>query len=119
MTTIDAIVVVTTTAQANDAAMLAETLVVEGHAACVQIIEPIRSIYRWQGRVEKETESLLLIKTTRDAYAAVERVIRNTHRQKGWYEAPEIIALPVASGSADYLEWLSASVTTRRGGPSV
>lgn len=118
MTTINAIVVVTTTAQSDDAAILAETLVVEGIAACVQIIEPIKSIYRWQGKVEKETESLLLIKTTRDAYPAVEHVIKNTHLQKGWYETPEIIALPVESGSSDYLEWLSASATARRGGSS-
>lgn len=80
---------------------------VEGElAACVQILPPMTSIYRWQGKVEKATETLLLIKTTLEIYPALESAIKANHP----YETPEIIALPVATGSADYLNWLANSI---------
>lgn len=85
---------------------MASLLVERELAACVQILPPITSIYRWQGKVEKAAEVLLFIKTTREAYAALETAIRENHS----YETPEIIALPVESGSSSYLNWLHASI---------
>ncbi|MCM8594443.1 divalent-cation tolerance protein CutA [Accumulibacter sp.] len=72
-------------------------------AACVNILGPCRSIYRWQGAVETADEVPLLIKTSRDRYAALEAAIRESHP----YELPEVIALPIVDGLADYLNWVS------------
>jgi periplasmic divalent cation tolerance protein len=102
----DALVVLTTLEKQEDGERLAGLLLDCELAACVQILPPMISIYRWQGAVERAGEILLLIKTTRAAYPRVETVIKENHP----YETPEIIALPVAAGSADYLSWLMAAV---------
>lgn len=82
---------------------------VEGRlAACVNILAPCRSIYRWQGSVETAAEVPLLIKTTRDRYEAVEAAIRNVHP----YEVPEIIALPIEKGLPAYLDWVADETRT-------
>lgn len=81
---------------------IAEALVGEQLAACVNIVGPIRSIYRWQGEISRDDELLLLIKTTRARYAALEARILTLHP----YEVPEVIALPIEMGSADYLAWI-------------
>ncbi|MDX2169115.1 MAG: divalent-cation tolerance protein CutA [Deltaproteobacteria bacterium] len=86
---------------------IAEALVGEQLAACVNIVGPIRSIYRWQGELCRDDEHLLLIKTTAAAYAALETRVRALHG----YDNPEIIALPVEMGAAAYLEWVTKSVT--------
>ena len=89
----------------DEAASIALTLVDERLAACVNIIGPARSIYRWRGAVEDAREYLLLIKTSARLYTKVERRVRELHS----YELPEVVALPFASGSHPYLEWLFES----------
>jgi len=106
----EALVVITTTETKEDAERLARLLVERELAACVQVLPQITSIYRWQGRIEQAGESLLLIKTTRQAYPRLETAIKENHS----YQTPEIIALPVEAGADDYLGWLSASLNTER-----
>ena len=83
---------------------LATALVTERLAACVSLLAPCRSTYRWQGEIANATEVPLLIKTTTARYAAVETAIRAGHP----YELPEIIAVPIAHGLPEYLAWLAA-----------
>ena len=87
---------------------IAEALVADRLAACVNIVPGITSIYRWQGEVQHDSELLLLIKTHSECYPALEARIRELHS----YELPEIIAVPIQRGSESYLAWLDASVDT-------
>jgi uncharacterized protein involved in tolerance to divalent cations len=96
------ITILTTTASPEDAETIADALLAEGLAACVQIAQ-IRSRYVWKGEVERADEQLLLIKTREAQFEAVRARIRALHS----YETPEIIALPVAAGDGDYLAWLA------------
>ncbi|BAO31228.1 divalent-cation tolerance protein CutA [Sulfuritalea hydrogenivorans] len=82
---------------------LATALVVERVAACVNVLAPCRSVYHWQGKVEEATEIPLLIKTTAGCYAVLEAAIRARHP----YELPEIVAVPVAHGLPEYLDWVA------------
>lgn len=100
--------VTTTTEKREDADRIARTLVERRLAACVQIVGPITSVYRWKGKIETAGEWLCLIKSRAESYGAVEQAIRSLHP----YELPEIIAVPVAAGSRDYLDWLRAEQTT-------
>jgi len=104
----EAIVVVTTTETQKDGEWLAHLLVERQLAACVQVLPQMISVYRWQDHVERATETLLLIKTTRGLYAELEAAIKQNHH----YQTPEVIALPIEAGSADYLAWLSAALKT-------
>ena len=88
------------------AEQLATRLVEQQLAACINIVPGLTSIYRWQGKVEKDTEVLLLIKSTQNCYAAVEEAIQQHHP----YELPEIIAVTVDEGSPDYLRWITSSL---------
>ncbi|MEW6118743.1 MAG: divalent-cation tolerance protein CutA [Pseudomonadota bacterium] len=81
---------------------LARALVEAGAAACVNVLGPCRSIYRWQGTVEAADEVPVLIKTTRAKYGEVERMIKAQHP----YDVPELIALPITGGLPAYLDWL-------------
>lgn len=99
-------VVLVTCESAAQAESLAEALVGERLAACVNVVGPIRSIYRWQGEIQHESEYLLVIKTAADRMAALDERIRQLHT----YETPEILALPVDAGSAGYLDWLLQQV---------
>ena len=99
------VVVLVTIAQRDEADALGRTLIEEALAACVNIIGPIRSIYRWQGAVVGDDEHLLVIKARRSTFDALEQRVRALHA----YEIPEIIALPVVAGSTPYLDWLRAS----------
>jgi periplasmic divalent cation tolerance protein len=83
---------------------LATALIEQRVAACVNILAPCRSVYRWQGSVQHEDEHPLLIKTTSERYAVLEKAIREHHP----YELPEIIAVPVDSGLPAYLDWVDA-----------
>jgi periplasmic divalent cation tolerance protein len=83
---------------------LAAALIEARLAACVTILAPCRSIYRWQGKVETSDEIPLLIKTTEARYAALEAAIRAQHP----YELPEVIAIPITHGLPDYLGWVAA-----------
>lgn len=82
---------------------LAQTLVGERLAACVSILAPCRSVYRWNGVVQSEEEIPVLAKTTSERYAALEAAIRSNHP----YELPEIVAVPVERGLAAYLAWVA------------
>ena len=82
---------------------LADALIAEQLAACVNILAPCRSVYRWQGAVQHDEEHPLLIKTTEERYAALEQAIRTRHP----YELPEIVAVRIERGLAAYLEWLA------------
>jgi periplasmic divalent cation tolerance protein len=104
----DALLVMTTIEKTEDAERLAQVLVEGELAACVQILPPITSVYRWQGRTERATESLILIKTTQSVYPVLETVIKSHHP----YQIPEIVALPITNGSVDYLDWLMNNVKT-------
>ncbi len=99
----DAIVVFMTAANGEEATRLAEMLVGAHLAACVQILPEMESVYRWQGKIERQSEILLLAKTTRAKFAELEREVRALHS----YDTPEIVAVPIVNGSAPYLEWLS------------
>jgi len=103
---VDAIMVLMTAGNREEAVRLADTLVVARLAACVQILPEIESIYHWEGKVERTPEILLLAKTTQANFAALESLVRSLHS----YETPEIIALPITEASAPYLEWLTANV---------
>jgi periplasmic divalent cation tolerance protein len=83
---------------------LADSLVEQNLAACVNILAPCRSVYRWKGAVQRDEEHPLLIKTTGERYPALEQALRAGHP----YELPEIIALPIERGLPAYLEWVAA-----------
>lgn len=92
----------------EDAERIARSLVEMRLAGCVQIVGPVVSIYRWKGRVETAEEWLCLIKSLEDRYGAIEEAIRSLHS----YETPEIISIPIAAGSRDYLDWLRGELTS-------
>ncbi len=85
-------------------------MVEERLAACVNVIGGLTSFYWWEGKVQKDSEALLVLKTTEDAYDLLERRIRELHP----YTVPEIIALPVVRGSGDYLLWVKKEVSDGR-----
>jgi len=99
----DAIIVFMTASNGEEAARLADMLVGSHLAACVQILPEMESVYRWEGKIERAAEILLLAKTTKSKFEELEREVRALHS----YDTPEIIAVPVVAGSARYLEWLS------------
>jgi len=101
----DAIVVFMTASNGEEAARLADMLVGAHLAACVQILPEMESVYRWQGKIERAAEVLLLAKTTKSKFEELEREVRALHS----YDTPEIIAVPVVAGSASYLDWLIKS----------
>jgi periplasmic divalent cation tolerance protein len=103
----DAIVVFLTAAHGEEAARIAEMLVGARLAACVQILPPLESVYRWQGKLERQSEVLLIAKTIQSKFAEIEREVIALHS----YETPEIIAVPIVSGSKRYLDWLDESVS--------
>lgn len=87
----------------DTASALARELVAENLAACCNVVEGMTSVYRWQGKVEEDPEVLLIAKTTRERYPALERSIQGNHP----YELPEILAVPVTAGLAGYLDWVA------------
>lgn len=82
---------------------IAETVVRERLAACVNLVPGLTSIYRWEGKIQRDTELLLLVKTRAAVYPLLEARIRELHP----YQVPEIIALPIQTGSATYLDWIA------------
>ena len=100
------IVVLSTVGTAEDAERIARALVERGLAACVNVLPAVTSIYRWKGKLEKDQERLLVIKTRAERFAALRQAIVSLHP----YEVPEVVALPIADGHPPYLEWLDASV---------
>jgi len=102
------IAVFITTPNKEEASRLADMLVGRKLAACVQILPVMESVYRWQGKVERQEEVLLIAKTVNSKFAELEREVRALHS----YETPEIVAVPLTALSEPYLQWLNASVTT-------
>ena len=105
---VEVYLIITNLPDRESAAKLAHILVERRLAACVNILSPCRSVYRWQGKTEDAEEFPMLIKTTKDRYAELEAAIRAGHP----YELPEIIAIPLVGGLSAYLEWVESE--TRR-----
>lgn len=91
---------------ATVAAEISTALIEQRLAACVNRVPGVKSWYRWEGHLQQDEEVLLLAKTTRDRYPALEAMIHQLHPA----DVPEVIALPVVAGSARYLDWVSASI---------
>lgn len=109
----DKIVVLVTSATAKEARRIADLVVKRRLAACVNIVEiPVRSVYRWKERVESVRELLLVMKSSRRRFRELQRAIESVHS----YEVPEIIALPIQSGSRKYVAWLAESLRSPRAG---
>ncbi|MFQ5696443.1 MAG: divalent-cation tolerance protein CutA [Terriglobia bacterium] len=102
----DKIVILSTCGSEQEARRIASALVEERLAACVNVVASIRSLYRWEGKVQDDREALLLIKTTRLLFDSVRRAIERLHS----YQVPEVVCLPVIDGAPNYLNWLSESV---------
>lgn len=98
--------VTTTLPDEATAERVAATLVQDGLAACAQVLGPISSTYRWQGRVQRATEWYCHLKTTSARVPEVEARIRELHP----YDVPEIVAVPILQGNSDYLKWIHESV---------
>ncbi len=106
----DKIVVLVTCGSSKEARKIARALVERRLAACVNILPgKVTSVYRWKGKAESAKDILLVIKTTRGRFATLQRAVRELHS----YDVPEIIALAIADGSRDYLEWIADSVHPR------
>ncbi|NMG35956.1 divalent cation tolerance protein CutA [Azoarcus sp. TTM-91] len=103
----DVLLVLTNLPDTEHAAKLAASLVEERLAACVNILAPCTSVYRWQETIQTGSEVPLLIKTTVERYPALETAIRARHP----YELPEVIAVPVDHGLPEYLQWVGAETT--------
>jgi periplasmic divalent cation tolerance protein len=97
------LVVFSTFPNPDKAAEVARTLVTEQLAACVNLVGPVRSIYRWKGEISDESETLAVIKTTRERFDAMRTRLVELHHP---YEVAEVVALPVEAGHAPYLAWV-------------
>lgn len=100
------IVVLVTAGSQEEAGRIAETLVAEMLAACVNLIPGVTSVYRWEGKVQRDREWLLVIKSRQDVLDDLVQRVLLLHS----YEVPEIIALPLVGGSQDYLRWIDGEV---------
>jgi periplasmic divalent cation tolerance protein len=106
----DKIVLLSTCATREEAEKLARLLLDARLAACVNVIPGVRSYYRWKGAIESADECLLVVKSSRDLIGSIGAVLEKEHS----YEVPELLALPVVEGAANYLNWLLANL---RSGP--
>jgi periplasmic divalent cation tolerance protein len=102
----DKVVILVTTASLREARKIARHLVKAKLAACVNISQPVRSIYRWEGKVADDKEYLLLIKSARGLFPQIKAAISKVHS----YHTPEMICLPIVDGSRNYLSWLGDSL---------
>jgi periplasmic divalent cation tolerance protein len=102
----DKVVIMVTASSRQECDKIARRLIEEKLAACVNISQPIQSVYRWEGKIERSKEFLLFIKTKRDLFPQVRAEIALVHS----YHTPEIICLPIIDGSPNYLQWVSDSV---------
>lgn len=107
----DFILVLTTAPDGETAGRIARPLVEEGLVACVNIVPGLRSLYRWEGKLCDESEVLCLFKTRTALFSAVRERISSLHP----YSVPEVIAVPLARGSAPYLDWVAQSTIGRTG----
>ena len=95
-----------TAGSADEAATIGETLVAEHLAACINLIDGMTSVYRWEGKIQRETETVMIAKTTKDRVATLSERVREMHS----YSCPCIVVLPIGSGNADFLNWISEQV---------
>ena len=102
------LIVFVTTPNNDEAARIAEALVSERLAACVNIVAAVESIYRWEGKVTRDSEALMIIKTTEARYPELERRVKELHS----YSTPEVVAIRIERGSEQYLNWLRDSTAT-------
>ena len=102
----NALVVLVTAPNIEEASRIADALVGARLAACVNIVGGIESVYRWEGRIARDSEVLMIIKTTDERYAELEEQIKALHS----YTTPEVIAIRIERGSEAYLKWLGESV---------
>ena len=102
----DVVLVLTSIAAEADGAVLARTLVDERLAACVNVLPPMTSVYRWKGQVEQDREQQLIIKTTRDKLPALEARVKELHS----YELPEFVVIAAGGGADAYLKWVEEAV---------
>ncbi len=98
----DPVVVLVTCGSEEEAQKIANALVEDRLAACVNLVAPIRSIYRWEGRIWDEKEWLLIIKTQKHRFEELEKRVKSLHS----YSVPEIVSLSITEGSSAYLEWI-------------
>ena len=101
------LVVFVTTTDNEEAASIAEALVSERLAACVNILGPVESVYRWEGKITRDREALMIIKTTDQRYPDLELRVKALHS----YTTPEVLAFRIEQGSANYLSWVRDSTT--------
>src|SRR6266404_1116534 len=106
----DKVVVLVTTSTMKEARKIANVLVDDRLAACVNVIPKIRSYYRWKGGVQTDEECLLMIKTSRPRFAELRKSIEKLHT----YKVPEVICLPIVEGADPYMNWLEESLTSAR-----
>jgi periplasmic divalent cation tolerance protein len=100
------VVVLSTVGSAGDAERIAQALVEQGHAACVNVVPGVLSFYRWKGETARDSEWLMVMKTTAGRFEALREALVEIHP----YEVPEVVELPIERGHAPYLEWIDASV---------
>jgi periplasmic divalent cation tolerance protein len=106
MSDADCVVVLVTVRDESEGHTLGHSAVDERLAACCNLIGPIRSVYRWEGRINDEVEWLVILKTTAAGFDRLRQRILELHS----YETPEVVAVPVVAGSASYLRWVADSV---------
>jgi periplasmic divalent cation tolerance protein len=109
------VIVLTNLPDSDSAFNLGRHVVEQGLAACANVLGPVRSVYRWRGKIEEASEVPLLIKTTRERYAELEAAIVSMHP----HEIPEIIAFPVERGLAAYLAWVALQTDSAPAGDPV
>lgn len=102
----DKVVILVTASSQEECRKIATRLIEERLAACVNIAQPVQSVYRWEGEVEESREFLMFIKTNRNLFPQVKAEISQVHS----YQTPEIICLPIIDGSPNYLHWINDSV---------
>jgi periplasmic divalent cation tolerance protein len=107
MTESQCVLVLSTLPAEADAAAFARALVEDRLAACVNLLPPMESVFRWEGEIDRETERQLLIKTSRDRVPSLWERIRALHP----YDVPEFIVLPIVDGNAAYLKWIGESTS--------
>lgn len=95
-----------TAGSADEARMIGETLVAERLAACVNLIDGMTSIYRWQGEIQRDTEIVMIAKTRKDQVAALTERVKALHS----YDCPCVVAVPVEEGNSEFLRWIDEQV---------
>ena len=105
----EALVVLITVSSPQEGEAIAQALVEEELAACVNVISGVTSLYRWQGELQKEGEVLLVVKSRQELFERLAARVRQLHS----YQVPEIIALPVVAGDKDYLSWLNEATQAK------